>query len=116
VSSSHLDRLHNQIPGTIPEFPILFVATSEDEPYWLSEIDVMLLSQELDWPTLNGYSGNFAPGYEPANSCKQLPSQIKSYMYYAGISSPSFYLGIFKRVGLIGFQDCEPGRWKNIPY
>ncbi len=114
-AQTRLDGLRQQIPATVPANPILFVARNQQEPFWATEIDAMLLAQELGWPTLNGYSGNDPPGYAPADSCKQLPARIKNYMDYAGISSPSFYLGIMKRVVPLGFKDCDPTWWEKMP-
>ncbi len=114
-AQARLDGLRQQIPAPVPEEPVLFVARNQLEPFWTREIDAMLLAQELGWPTLNGYSGNYPPGYAPADSCKQLPQRIKNYMDYAGISSPSFYLGIMKRTVPIGFEDCDPTWWEKMP-
>jgi hypothetical protein len=75
----------------------------------------MLLSQELGWSTLNGYSGNYPPGYQTSDSCKQLPVLIKNYMDFAGISSEAFYLEMIKRIVPLGFTDCDPRWWEQIP-
>jgi hypothetical protein len=109
------DDLRQQIPAMVPANPVLIVAKNQQDPFWMTEIDAMLLTQELGWPTLNGYSGNFPPDFAPADSCKQLPARIKSYMDYAGISSPSFYLGIMKRVVPLGFEDCDTNWWNKMP-
>jgi len=114
-SQARIASLRQQIPPVVPSDPVLFAARNQQEPDWAGEIDAMLLAQELGWPTLNGYSGNSPPGYAPADSCLRLPNQIKSYMDYAGISSPSFYLGIMKRVVPLGFVDCDPTWWDKMP-
>jgi hypothetical protein len=114
-AQARLDDLRQQIPAMVPANPVLIVVRNQQESFWLTEIDAMLLAQELGWPTLNGYSGNFPPGFAPADSCKQLPARIKGYMDYAGISSPSFYLGIMKRVVPLGFEDCDPTWWNKMP-
>ena len=114
-AQARLDNLRQKIPATVPANPVLFVARNREEPYWATEIDAMLLAQELGWPTLNGYSGNSPPGYALVNSCRKLPVQIKNYMDYAGISSPSFYLGIINRVVPLNSKDCNPILWKIMP-
>jgi len=115
-AQARLDNLRQQIPATIPVNPVLFVAADSREPFWAREIDAMLLSQELGWQTLNGYSGNYPPGYyAPADSCKQLLVRIKNYMEYAKISSLSYYQGIMKRFVLLGFEDCDPIWWEKMP-
>lgn len=114
-AQARLADLRRLIPATVPANPILYVANNQEEPFYEREIDAMLLSQELGWPTLNGYSGNVPPGYTQANSCKILPERIKSYMEFARISSPSFYLGIINRAVPIGFTDCDPTWWEEMP-
>ena len=87
-----LTALAQQIPAVIPANPILYAANNSQDPDYATEIDAMLLSQQLGWPTLNGYSGNYPPGYKSSTSCKQLPVLIKNYMDFAGITSEAFYL------------------------
>jgi hypothetical protein len=114
-AQARLNVLRQEIPAKVPANPILFVARNQHEKYWTTEIDAMLLAQELGWPTLNGYSGNFPPGYAPADSCEQLPIRIKNYMKFAGISDPSYYLGIISRVVPLGFKDCDSTWWNKMP-
>jgi hypothetical protein len=110
-----LDDLRQLIPAEIPSNPILFVALNPKEPDWAGEIDIMLLAQELGWPTLNGYSGNNPPGYQSSESCGQLPARIKNYMDFARIEDPNYYLGMMKRVVALGFMDCDPSWWEKMP-
>jgi len=114
-AQSRLDSLIKQIPAIVPANPVLFVAENQQEPFWAKEIDAMLVTQELGWSTMNGYSGNYPPGYMSSNSCKQLPLRIKNYMDFAGITSESFYLEIMKRVVPLGFEDCDPTWWEKMP-
>jgi hypothetical protein len=115
IALARLDSLRQQIPVIVPQDPILFVARDQQEAFWAKELDAMLLAQQMGWPTLNGYSGNDPPGYQPADSCKQLPARIENYMEFAGISSPTFYLDMIKRVVPIGFADCHPDWWIDMP-
>jgi hypothetical protein len=114
-AQARLVSISQQLPANIPANPILFVARDQDEPFWSKEIDAMLLSQQLNWPTLNGYSGNFPPGYSAADSCAALITRIQNYLSFAGISDPAFFDGIIQRVIPIGFQDCDPAWWGNTP-
>jgi len=114
-AQARLDALSQQIPASLPADPILYVAENSQDPYWATEIDGMLLSQQLGWATLNGYSGNYPPGYKSSSSCKQLPELIKNYMDFAGITSETFYLEIMKRVVPLGFTDCDPTWWEQMP-
>lgn len=110
-----LTDLAQQIPAIAPENPVLFVAEDPQEPFWAKEIDAMLLTQELGWSTMNGYSGNYPPGYSASKDCDQVPARIKTYMDFAGISSESFYLESIKRVVPLGFEDCDQIWWEKMP-
>jgi hypothetical protein len=114
-AQARLDVLAQQIPAVVPANPILYVAENPSDPYWATEIDAMMLSQQLGWPTLNGYSGNIPPGYKSSTSCTQLPMLIKNYMDFAGITSESFYLEMMNRVVPLGFTDCDPTWWEHMP-
>jgi hypothetical protein len=114
-AQSRLDKLSQQIPAVVPANPVLYVAENQQDPSYATEIDAMLLSQELGWSTLNGYSGNYPQGYKSSTSCAQLPELIKNYMDFAGISSESFYLEMMKRVVPIDFKDCDPSWWEQMP-
>jgi hypothetical protein len=114
-AQSRLDNLRQQIPMIVPANPVLFVAENRQDPFIAPEIDAMLLTQELGWSTLNGYSGNYPEGYTRSDSCKYLPKRIKNYMDFAGISSESFYLEMMKRIVPLGFTDCDPTWWEKMP-
>lgn len=110
-----LTELAEQLPARVPANPVLFVAEDPQGPFWAKEIDAMLLTQELGWSTMNGYSGNYPPGYSSSKSCDQAPTRIKTYMDFKGISSESFYLESIMQVVPLGFEDCDPTWWKNMP-
>jgi hypothetical protein len=114
-AQSRLSNLAHQIPAIVPTNPVLFVAENQQEPFWAKEIDAMLLSQDLGWPTMNGYSGNYPPGSTRSDTCEQLPARIKSYMDFAGISGESFYLEMMRRIVPLGFTDCNPTWWEKMP-
>jgi hypothetical protein len=101
-AQSRLVELREQIPASTPQNPVLFVVDRNGSPWWWTEIDGMLLAQELGWPTLNGYSGNFPWGFDRANTGVDLPQRIQSYMQHAKITDPSFFEGLMKRVVSIG--------------
>ena len=115
VAEQRLDTLRQQFPTAIPADPVLYIAQNPKDPWTTTEIDAMLLSQELGWSTINGYSGNFPPGYSSADSCQQLPAIIKQYMEFTGKTDVSFYLASMKRVVPIGFTDCNPSWWVKMP-
>jgi hypothetical protein len=103
-----ISDLRSQLPQNINKESILFVAANRDEPWWSTEIDAMLLGQELGLSVLNGYSGNFPPGYGPAFSCNQLKKRISSYLRFSNQTlTKNDYLDISRRVVPIGFSDCS---------
>ena len=53
------------------------------QPIHLTEIDAMLAAQRLGVPTINGYSGNFPPGYNFARTCAGARRQIAHYRYWS---------------------------------
>ena len=110
-----LTTLKSEIPRSVPENPILLVAQNFGEAFYISELDGMLLSQDLGWATINGYSGNFPSGYLRAKSCLQVPQRIMSFMAHKRITAESFYLNMIKRVVPLGFTDCNPDWWKKMP-
>ena len=115
-AQARLDDLRQQIPASIPaESPILVVAMGQQGRTPEREIDAMLLAQELGWPTLNGYSGNYPPGYATTNNCKDLPQLIKNYMDSAPNASPSFTPEFMTRVVPLGFADCDPNGPEKMP-
>lgn len=116
VAEARLDGLRQQLPDSVPYQPILFVGPDKTSPPRYVDIDVMLVAQERGWSTMNGYSGNFPPGYRSTNRCNQLPIALEYYMMFAGVSNQvSLYQGLMERVVLINFQNCNPGWWKKMP-
>jgi len=107
-SQARLDSLRQQIPESLPANPILFVGVSQQDSNPAREIDAMLLAQDLGWPVINGYSGNYPPGYNSPQSCKELPQLIKNYTDKNRTPSPTFNLELMKRVVPLGFDDCDP--------
>jgi hypothetical protein len=114
-AAARLVQLRQKIPAQVPSNPVLLVGGNPAEPDWATEIDAMLLSQQMGWPTMNGYSGNYPPGYTAVDTCAQLPSRIESYMEFNGISDPNFYLDLIGRVVPIDLPGCDPSWWVKMP-
>ena len=113
-AQSRLSAIKNMIPAVILKDPIL-ILSGTGKPNVENEIDAMLVAQDLGWPVLNGYSGNFPPSYGVTNTCRVLPERIMSYMQFAHISDVAFYLTMMKRVVPVGFDDCDPNWWTKMP-
>ncbi len=111
---ARLRSLRAQLPAVVPAQPILVVHTPAGGGY--SEVDAMLLGQDLGWPVMNGYDANFPPGYAlTTDSCRSIPERIMLYMQFAGIQGSDYYLGMIRRTVPIGFIDCDPGWWQGMP-
>lgn len=110
-AQARLTALRAQIPDSVPQDPVLLLVSRSDEPAYQSELDAMLLAQELGWKTMNGYSGNVPTGYRSAESCSQLTARIEGYMKFAGISDPEFERNFIRRVVPLGFSDCNLDEW-----
>jgi hypothetical protein len=113
-AQNRLSAIKNMIPVDIPKDPVL-ILSGTGKPNVENEIDAMLVAQDLGWPVLNGYSGNFPPSYGVTNTCRVLPERIIAYMKFAHISDVVFYLTMMKRVVPVGFADCNPNWWIKIP-
>lgn len=121
-AQQRLERLRSQIPAAVPADPILILAAPQNELPWISELDAMLLSQELGWPTLNGYSG-FAPRhYQTAVDCTQLPKRILHALDFIHSSYPQIRGNmqlsadaLISRTVPLGFNDCDPAWWQQAP-
>jgi hypothetical protein len=109
-STVRIARLRQRIPASVPADPVLLVQNpGKPGETMTAEVDAMLLSQDLGWPALNGYSGNFPPGYALPGGC--LPSQaasdrIRQYMAFEGISDPRFLSGIESRLVWLDAPEC----------
>jgi hypothetical protein len=114
-TQSRVAELRAKLPEALPADPVLYVGWNGQRDSLVTEIDGMLLAQELGWPTVNGYSGNLPPKYGPPDSCSRLPARITSFMAHSGITDESYYLDLMDRMVLIGFEDCDPAWWEGLP-
>jgi hypothetical protein len=100
--------LRKALPAELPADPILFVYKKDSEPFFLSELDSMILAQDMGIPTLNGYSGYFPPGYIMAHPC--LPKVIRLYGYSIHRRIPMSAMDLIAgRVVTIVSSPCDGG-------
>lgn len=105
-SITRLQKLDRKIPALLPADPVLYVWNSDEPAWYLTELDAMLLSQNLNWPVLNGYSGNFPPGYGSVPTCDQVPARITGYLEGFGLVTPDSFNQLARRLVIIGPVDC----------
>jgi hypothetical protein len=102
-----LMQLRSALPSQLPESPILLVR--EGNPFYLADLDAMLLSQTSGWSTFNGYSGNTPPNWDGLKRCTVFPKLIvRSLAFFTGHVTESAYLQVARRVVPVGFDDCRP--------
>jgi len=63
IWQDRLTRLQNLMPQIVHKDAVLFLARNGLEPPLFGELDAMLLAQDLDLSTINGYSGSSPPYY-----------------------------------------------------
>jgi hypothetical protein len=98
----------DQLPGRLPDRPILILAPRLTEAPYLRELDAMLLAQEHGWPTLNGYSGNVPPGHFVTGSCQDAAADIAKGLDFLGRPGNEAFTEMAKRVVFVGFPQCGP--------
>ena len=105
------------IPTVLPQRPVLFFAQSSG-PFFADELDAMWVSLRHGYPTLNGYSGNFPPGYttDYGDDCAELPRRLISYLQFNGaLEDTKAYRSLAERVVPIGFTNCDPAWSTSSP-
>jgi len=106
-AAARLQSLLMQLPSTFQDDPVLFVWNPYNNPWYLNELDAMLLSQDLGWPVMNGYSGNLPEGYGATISCDQAITRIIKYMNFENIKDPVFYNNLIPRIVVVGPGGCQ---------
>jgi hypothetical protein len=73
--------LYRALPAHVDSGAWIFNPVRQDEPFYLAELDGVVLAQELGRPSLNGYSGSIPPGYFPhptLRPCVQAMMRLQS--------------------------------------
>ena len=97
-----------RLPKDIPSNAILFFSQRAGAPH-IDELDAMWVSMLHSRPTLNGYSGNFPPGYEYnfGSNCLELPRRVIAYLNFTQQLNGAKYSELMHRVVPIGFDNCQ---------
>lgn len=72
--------LEQKLPGQVPADVVVFNPLRTDEAFYVSELDAVVMAQETGLATLNGYSGNYPPGYKPEpklSACGQAEKRLR---------------------------------------
>ncbi|MFT7260184.1 MAG: hypothetical protein ACI9MS_002048 [Glaciecola sp.] len=98
--------IRSLLPEDFSEDSIIYVNKKDAEPFYLAEIDGMILAQDLGVPTLNGYSGNFPPGYLKPLPCFSYVNRLYAYanFHHKPVSTVN---NISKRVTPLTMSLCD---------
>jgi len=94
------------LPPELSADAILWVRTGSTDGFdiTLAELDGMILGQDLDRPTLNGYSGYQPPGQRFTNSCTAPVAQLAAYARFTGADVTD----LATRVVTLDLSPCRP--------
>jgi hypothetical protein len=93
------------LPSKDPSNSVLFVQLPPDTPFFAIELDAMILAQDVGIPTLNGYSGNFPPGYYVPTVCQSFNGRLKAYGQFRN-ASVDFISAIHDRILTLSQAPC----------
>jgi hypothetical protein len=106
VLSNRQSELKKLLPENIPANSILYVTKKKNEPYYLAELDGMVLSENLGIPTLNGYSGQFPYGIIEPDPCASFLPRLNKYAVFKDMPN-SFTDEMAQRVIIISPEKCN---------
>jgi hypothetical protein len=98
--------LREKLPAELLADTVLYVAGMGIVPSYVTELDGMILSQDLGYPTLNGYSGNIPPHYLEPQPCISYRNRINAYAAFKGASLAASD-ALAARVTVIALEACE---------
>lgn len=99
-----------KIPKDLPSSSILFFSQDLSKSIPNQELDAMWAALNLGLPTLNGYSGNYPPGFKQGygTDCAEISRRIRAYtIFLHSTNSENIYHGLIKRVVPISFDNCK---------
>lgn len=113
---SRMQNEDRRLPKDLPPDAILFFSQISSAPH-IDELDAMWVSMARSRPTLNGYSGNFPPGYQFnfGSSCLEVPRRVLAYLSFTKQLDERRYSELMQRVVPIGFDDCQLSRFNGSP-
>jgi hypothetical protein len=99
-----LDAVKARLPGTLPQDAILLVRSGSPKELMqvYTELDAMLIGQDLDRPVLNGASPFAPPGYRLLR-CVPVEERLESYSRFIGGGDVSAYR---RRLVVVDLSPC----------
>lgn len=112
-----LSALESAMPANLPEKSILFFA-QRSGPFFADELDAMWLSLNNHSKTMNGYSGNYPPGFrhEYGNDCTEVPKRVLAFQEFIGRGGDDkLYKDLMSRIVPVDFLSCDPSWLVTMP-
>jgi hypothetical protein len=108
IKSWHERQVHLRalLPKQFSEDSVIYVSKKETEPFYLAELDGMILAQDLGVPTINGYSGNVPPGYVGPSPCFSYVNRLYGYAKFRN-KPVSTMDSIAQRVVHLSMSQCD---------
>ncbi|UYC17046.1 hypothetical protein NRY95_03490 [Xanthomonas campestris pv. phormiicola] len=114
-----MSALRRELPHPLPADAILYVAANQERPFYMAELDGMVLGQLESRATLNGYSGNVPPGYGPAIAsppCVQATRRLRAAaLFYAERLHASLPQAARGPLTVAGHPECTGMSWAQLP-
>lgn len=105
--------------GRLNTDSILFLAQEKNQPFYVSEIDAMLVSLKRNIKTLNGYSGNLPSSTHNISfgkNCSEATKRIYAYLaFLKKENDKELFESLIKRVEPIGFSSCDFYQHTTLP-
>ena len=106
-SSARIDAVVALVDPKIPHVgEVLAYRGDPAVPPYINQIDAMFAATRLGMSTLNGYSGNFPPGFEYVASCEGFIRQLSVYDGWATLRRQSSLDAMWRPVITIGAEPC----------
>ena len=114
VGVARIANLQKKLPPGLTKDSILVVGVNAREAVEKkrsTQIDVMLVAEELGFYTMNGYSGNYPQGYITISNCQQISTAIQKYAHVNRIQDrEAFYKTFVQRLVILDIKNCNLGR------
>jgi hypothetical protein len=109
------DALRSRLPPNLPSDAILLVTSPPDAKfYWPTDVSAMVVAQDLGLALINGYSGNFPPGYVNAKPCLTPAEALAGYFKFAAVP-PSQQQALLARVVVVAAPSASGGGLAACP-
>lgn len=111
VGVARIANLKKKLPPGLTKESIVVVGVNTKQSVnrrRYTEIDAMLVADELGFYTMNGHSGNYPPGYITISNCKKLDAAVQKYAQINHMPDKrAFYRAFMHRLVILGIKNCN---------